>query len=108
MAADLGPGDLVECLEHGGAALTVGAVYCVAEVFPPAGCDCITLGLRPWAFAHASLLLADGQNPAPPQRWCSYMFRPISRRSDFARTLEALKLPRDDVPAPTEREPATA
>lgn len=93
MSEPIGPGDLVECIEsHDPALLTVGSVYCVSFVGPEARCACMRAH-RPWAFNHVGLLLSDAPPPVPYVAWCSYMFRPVSRRSDFEAILEQLKTP---------------
>lgn len=103
MADPIGPGDVVECIEsHDPDKLTVGGVYCVAVVGSEGRCTCM-IAHRPWAFNHAGLLLSDAPPPNSGAYWCSYMFRPLSRKSDFLTTLEEIKAKAHDLtPAPLE------
>lgn len=101
MADAIGPGDFVECVPcRPGGLLTAGAVYCVGEVTPEGRCNCITEGIRPWAFPHPGVLLADGPNPHPSvaRAWCCYEFRPIYRPKSSL--IEALKVPAPSEPVP--------
>lgn len=97
MTADIGPGDMVECVE-GGDPFQTGAIYHVRAVVPPSHCVCINIGRRPWAFPHVGLLFCDAPDPRGPG-WCVYSFKPISRRADFAEFLAAVGKPLD-TPSP--------
>lgn len=90
MDGAIGPGDIVECIEPGGP-FKRGTLYHVSDVTPETPCDCITLGVRPWAFPHAGLLFHDAPKPRVGVAWCCLCFRPISRRSDFEKTLEQIR-----------------
>lgn len=89
--SDIGPGDVVECVEGGGNLFTRGAIYHVRAITSERTCECIIRGVRPWAFNHIGLQFSDAPDPKRGAGWCVYMFRPISRRSSFESILEQLK-----------------
>ena len=103
-AEPIGPGDFLEVVAPDSLLALHSIWLCVRVWAEGDGCTG-TQGDRP----SCDGLCVEIDGPRPPEvAWCSCAFRPISRRSDFEHTLDALKKPRDDVSAPKELTPETA